>query len=83
MFTSKIMPWLLLLNAVEAKKRGIRAIDGFRKKLIMPDSKIPECPDFEVKSKIWKLFMNEKFLEENSVRLMKLILFFVSIAKKK
>ena len=45
------------------KKRGIRAIDGFRKKLIMPDSEIPECPDFEVKSKIGKLFMNEKFLE--------------------
>ena len=65
------------------KKRGIRAIDGFRKKLIMPDSKIPECPDFEVKSKIGKLFMNEKFLEENSVRLMKLILIFVSITKKK
>ena len=77
------MPWLLLLNAAEAKKRGIRAIDGFRKKLIMPDSKIPECPDFEVKSKIGKLFMNEKFLEENSVRLMKLILIFVSITKKK
>ena len=33
------------------------------KKLIMPDSEIPECPDFEVKSKIGKLFMNEKFLE--------------------
>ena len=45
------------------KKRGKRAIDGFRKKLIMPDSEIPECPDFEVKSKIGKLFMNEKFLE--------------------
>ena len=46
------------------KKRGIRAIDGFRKKLIIPDSEIPKCPEFEVKLKIGNLFMNEKILEE-------------------
>ena len=40
------------------KKRGIRAIDGFRKKLMIPDSEILKCPEFEVKSKIGKLFMN-------------------------
>ena len=34
------------------KTRGIRAIDGFRKKLMIPDSEIPKCPEFEVKSKI-------------------------------
>ena len=45
------------------KKRDIRAIDGFRKKLMIPDSEIPNCPEFEVKSKIGKLFMNEKILE--------------------
>ena len=38
------------------KTRGIRAIDGFRKKLMIPDSKIPKCPEFEVKSKIEKIF---------------------------
>ena len=38
------------------KTRGIRAIDGFRKKLMIPDSKIPKCPEFEVKSKIEKNF---------------------------
>ena len=26
------------------KTRGIRAIDGFRKKLIISDSEIPKCP---------------------------------------
>ena len=50
------------------KKRGIEAIDGFRKKLMIPDSEIPVCPEFEVKSKIGKLFMNENILEEHSVK---------------
>ena len=49
------------------KKRGVRAIDGFRKKLIIPDSEILACLEFEVKSKIGKLFWNEKILEEYSV----------------
>ena len=31
------------------KMRGIRAIDGFRKKLMIPDSEIPKCPEFEAK----------------------------------
>ena len=29
------------------KKRGIRTIDGFRKRLMIPDSEIPKCPEFE------------------------------------
>ena len=49
------------------KTRGIRAIDGFRNKLMIPDSEIPKCPEFEVKSKIGELFMNEKILEKYSV----------------
>ena len=51
------------------KKRGIGAIDGFRKKLMIPDSEIRACPEFEVKSKVVKLFMNEKILEEYSVKI--------------
>ena len=31
------------------KTRDIRAIDGFRNKLMIPDSKISKCPEFEVK----------------------------------
>ena len=30
------------------EKRGIIAIDGFRNKLMIPDSKIAKCPEFEV-----------------------------------
>ena len=48
--------WLLLLNVTGVKKR--RKIDGFTKKLI---------PEFEVKSKIGNIFVNEQKLEEYSV----------------
>ena len=37
------------------KRRGIRAIDGFRNKLMIPDSEIPKCPKFEYKSNRKKL----------------------------
>ena len=51
------------------KKRGIRAIDGFRKKLMIPDNEISVCPEHEVKSKIGTIFINEKILEEYSVKI--------------
>ena len=38
------------------KARGIRAIDGFRNKLMIPDSEIPKCLEIEIKSKIGKIF---------------------------
>ena len=51
------------------KTRGIRAIDGFRKKLMIPDSEIPNCPEFEVKSKIGKIFKKHNLLKEYSVKI--------------
>ena len=51
------------------KTRGIRAIDGFRKKLMILDSEIPKCPEFEVKSKIGKIFKKHNLLEEYSVKI--------------
>ena len=36
---------------------------------MIPDSKIPKCPEFEVKSKIGKLFTNENILEEYSAKI--------------
>ena len=65
------------------KKRGIRSIDGFRKKLMIPDSEIPACPEFKVKSKIGKLFVNEKVLEEYSVRIYKIDPYFSEHHKEK
>ena len=46
------------------KARGIRAIDGFRNKLMIPDSENRKCSEFEVKSKIGKIFKNYNPLEE-------------------
>ena len=51
------------------KTRGIRAIDGFRKKLMIPDFGILMCPEFEVKSKIRKIFKKHNFLGEYFVRI--------------
>ena len=65
------------------KKRGIRAIDGFRKKLMIPDSEIFDCPEIEVKSKIGKLFMNEEILEEYSVKTYEIDPYFYEYCKDK
>ena len=51
------------------KKIGIRAVDGFRKKLMIPDFEIPKCPEFEMKSKIGNVFKNHNPLEEYSVKI--------------
>ena len=45
----KMMLRLLLLNAAEVTKRDERKIDAFRRKLMIPDSEITECPECEVK----------------------------------
>ena len=53
------------------------------KKLMIPDSEIPACPEFEVKSKVGKLFMNEKILEECSVKIYEIDPFFYEHHKEK
>ena len=45
------------------KTRGIRTIDGFRKKLMIQDSEIPKGPEFESKSRIGKIFKKHNPLE--------------------
>ena len=65
------------------KTRGIRAIDGFRNKLMIPDSEIPKCPEFEVKTKIGKIFKNQNPLEEYSVRIYEIDPYFYEHYEKK
>ena len=65
------------------KTRGIRAIDGFINKLMIPDSEIPKCPEFEVKSKIRKIFKNHNPLREYSVRIYKIDPYFYERYEKK
>ena len=43
--------------------------NAFRRKLMIPDSEIAECPEYEVKSKIGNIFVNEKILKEYSVKI--------------
>ena len=64
------------------KKRGIRAIDRFRKKLMIPDNEISVCPEYEVKSKIGTIFVNEKILEEYSVKIYEIDPYFYEHYKK-
>ena len=65
------------------KTRGIRAINGFRNKLMIPDSEIPKCPGFEVKLKIRKIFKNHNFLEEYSVKVYEIDSYFYKHYEKK
>ena len=80
---SKMMSRVLLLNVAEVKKRGERKIDGFRKKLMIPEFEIPECPKHKVKSKIGNIFVNEKILEEYSVKIYEIHLYFYEHYRKK
>ena len=83
MFTLKIASLQILLNTVEVKKRGIREIDRFRKKIMIPDYEIPKCREHEVKSKIGTIFVNEKILEEYLAKSYEIDPYFMSIVKKK
>ena len=42
---------------------------AFKRKLMIPDSETAECPEYEVKSKIRNIFLNEKILEKYSVKI--------------
>ena len=68
-----------LMTTIIKRRRGektgcIRAIDGFRKKLMIPDSEIAKCPEFKVKSKVGKIFKNIIPLKNILLRFTKLIL---------
>ena len=65
------------------RKRGIRAIDGFRKQLMIPDHEITKCPEHEVKSKLGNIFVNEEILEEYSVKIYEIDSYFYEHYNKK
>ena len=65
------------------KKRGIKAIDGFRKKLMIPDYEISESIEHVVKSKMRTIFVNEKILKEYSVKIYEIDRYFYEHYKKK
>ena len=65
------------------KKRGIKAMDGFRKKLMIPDYEISVSIEHVVKSKIGTIFVNEKIPEEYSVKIYEMDPYFYEHYKKK
>ena len=66
-----------IINHCRGEKiRGIKAIDGFRKKLFIPDHEISVSIEHKVKSKIGTIFVNEDILEEYSVRIYEIDLYF-------
>ena len=50
---------------------------------MIPDFEIPKCPEFEVKSKIGKIFKKHNPLEEYSVRIYKIDPYFYKHYEKK
>ena len=60
-----------------------RAIDEFRNKLMIPDSKILKCPEFEDKSKIGKIFRKHNSTDEYSVRIYESYPYFYKSYEKK
>ena len=53
------------------------------KKLMVLDSEIPKCPEFEVKSKIGKIFKKHNPIEEYSVQIYEIDLYFYKYYEKK
>ena len=72
-----------VIKCCRGEKWGKRKIDAFRGKLMIPDSEITECPEYEVKSKIKNIFVNKKHSKNILLTFMKLILIFMSITEKK
>ena len=64
------------------KKRGPRAIYGFRKNLMLADYEISVSIEHVVKSKIGTIFKNEKILEEYSVKIYEIDPYFYEHYKK-
>ena len=82
-YVKKIIMINIIKHCKGEKKRGIRAIDGFRKKLMIPDYEISVSIEHVVKSKIGKIFANEKILEEYSVKIYEIDPYFHEHYKKK
>ena len=77
MFLLIILSWqiLLIIVGVKKKKRGIKAIDGFRRQLFIPDHQIYDSIEHKVQSKIGRIFVNED-IREYSIRIYEIDLYF-------
>ena len=58
------------------KKKDERSIEEFIKKAMIPESEISECLEHKVKSKLGKIFVNKKILEEYCVKIYEIDIYF-------
>ena len=58
------------------KKNDERSIEEFIKKAMIPESEISECLEHKVKSKLGKIFVNKKILEEYCVKIYEIDIYF-------
>ena len=68
---------------VRGKKRSTKSIHEFRKKLFTSDLEIYESIENRIKSKIAAIFVNEDILEEYSVKIYEIYLYFGEHYKRK
>ena len=73
----------IIKNCKGEKKRGIRSAEGLREKLLIPDNEIYESIEHKVKSKIGTIFASEDTLEEYSVQIYEIDLYFSEHYEKK
>ena len=71
-----------IINHFRGEKRGIKAIDGFRKQLFIQYHQISDSIEDKVKSKIGRIFVNEDILEEYSARIYEVDPYFSENYKK-
>ena len=72
----------IIRNCKGEKRRGIRSIYKFRKQLMILDHEISVSIEHVVKSKIGKIFVNEDILDEKSVWIYEIDLYFSEHHKK-
>ena len=65
----------------DEEKRDERKIDRFRKKLMIPESEISECSEYDVKSRRGNIFVNEKIPEEYCLMIYETIFIFMRSTK--
>ena len=75
-FVKNIIMRNIINHCKGERKRDVKKIDEFRKKIFIPDSQIYESIEHKVKSKIETIFVNEDILEEYSVKIYKIDLYF-------
>ena len=73
----------IIKNCKGEKKRVVRSAGEFRRKLFIPEHEIYESIEHKVKSKIGTIFVNEKILEEYSVKIYEIDPYFSEHCEKR